>query len=109
MNITHSMETVELADDITSAESLLTRHDERKIEIEAREEIFGSIIATGQQMIESGRYSTEEVGHKLMFYSGYYSVVSDRYDCAVCLFICLFDYFYFNLVDNRKAGVLVGR
>ena len=64
MDVTHSMETGELADDITSAELLLTRHDERKVEIEAREELFGSITSIGQQMIELGHHATEEVGNK---------------------------------------------
>lgn len=55
------MEIVDTVDDIPSVESLLIAHDERKKEIEAREEMFGSVIAQGEEMIESGHHSSEEV------------------------------------------------
>ena len=55
------MEVVDVVDDITTVESLLLAHDERKKEIEAREEMFGSVIAKGEEMIESGHHCSEEV------------------------------------------------
>jgi hypothetical protein len=55
------MEIVDVVDDIQSVESLLIAHDERKKEIEAREEMFSSVIAEGEQMIDSGHRSSEEV------------------------------------------------
>ena len=65
------METEQVADDITSAECLLSRHDERKAEIESREETFGLLIANGKSMIENKHYSAEDVRkwlHKEIYY-----------------------------------------
>ena len=61
--IFNSMEIVDIVDDIPSVESLLIAHDERKKEIEAREEMFGKVIAQGEEMIESGHHCSEEVQH----------------------------------------------
>ena len=72
------MEIVDIVDDIPSVESLLIAHDERKKEIEAREEMFCSVIAQGEQMIESGHHSSEEVNipnDTILFHSiPYYTV-----------------------------------
>ena len=59
--IFNSMEVVDIVDDIPSVESLLIAHDGRKKEIEAREEVFGNVIAQGEEMIESGHHCSEEV------------------------------------------------
>ena len=55
------MEIVDVVDDIQSVESLLLAHHERKKEIEAREEMFSCVIAQGEQMVDSGHISSEEV------------------------------------------------
>ena len=63
-----SMEIVDIVDDIPSVESLLIAHDERKKEIEAREEMFGIVIAQGEEMIETAHHSSEEVLYRTVPY-----------------------------------------
>ena len=55
------MEIFDVVDDISTVEALLLAHDERKKEIEAREEMFGNVISQGEEMIESGHDSSDEV------------------------------------------------
>lgn len=57
----HSMETFDAMDDISSVESLLIIHDERKKEIEAREDLFSDVIAQGEEMIQAEHQCSDEV------------------------------------------------
>ena len=110
MDIAHSMEPEELADDIMSAESLLTRHDERKIEIEAREEMFSSIIANGQEMIETGHHSTEEVMYLFLRIRAINSwlTLSSSWDICLLTLYCLTG-LYFTLSNARWFCLSVGK
>ena len=99
------MEVVDVIDDIPSIEALLIAHDEKKKEIEAREEVFGSVIAQGEEMIESGHHSSEEVRfcillvHPTIPYSGVASSIIGGgvifiYSCSALLISFEIDCFY---------------
>lgn len=52
----------ELARDLPGAEFQLTRHKERKAEIDSRKDQFQKFQQTGQALINSGHFLSGEVG-----------------------------------------------
>eukprot|EP00117_Sycon_ciliatum_P010415 scpid4432/ scgid12327/ Spectrin alpha chain, brain; Alpha-II spectrin; Fodrin alpha chain; Spectrin, non-erythroid alpha chain len=55
----------ELAKDVPGAEALLERHQERKGEIDAREDIFRSTNQFGQSLVAAQHYANDEIREKL--------------------------------------------
>ena len=49
--------------DVGDAEVLLRRIDEHRSEMDAREEGFNKVMETGERMIDSGHFATDEVSH----------------------------------------------
>uniref|UniRef100_A0A7N8XDQ8 Spectrin alpha chain, non-erythrocytic 1 n=1 Tax=Mastacembelus armatus TaxID=205130 RepID=A0A7N8XDQ8_9TELE len=55
----------ELANDVAGAEALLDRHQEHKGEIDAHEDSFRATDESGQTLLNTGHYASEEVKEKL--------------------------------------------
>lgn len=55
----------ELANDVAGAEALLDRHQEHKGEIDAHEDSFKSADESGQALLATGHYASDEVREKL--------------------------------------------
>ncbi|XP_051167041.1 spectrin alpha chain [Leptopilina boulardi] len=55
----------ELASDVTGAEALLERHQEHRMEIDARAGTFQSFDLFGQQLLQSSHYASLEIQEKL--------------------------------------------
>jgi len=55
----------ELAKDVPGAETLISRHNEYKSEIDAREEAFEKFYRTGQGLIEQGHFLAKEIEDKI--------------------------------------------
>ncbi len=47
--------------DVSSAQMLQERHNQLKAEIDAREDNFSSVVATGRGMIANGHFASQEV------------------------------------------------
>lgn len=56
----------ELAKDVNGAEALLECHAEHKSEIDAREDSFRATAESGQILLDSGHYASDEVKEKLI-------------------------------------------
>eukprot|EP00117_Sycon_ciliatum_P044800 scpid11950/ scgid32267/ Spectrin alpha chain, brain; Fodrin alpha chain; Spectrin, non-erythroid alpha chain len=52
---------IELANNLTSAESVLETHQEQKGEIDTRQSVFEEVLAFGKNLVTSGHYASEEV------------------------------------------------
>ncbi len=52
----------EVVRDVSSAQMLQERHNQLKAEIDAREENFSSVVATGRGLIDGGHFASQEVG-----------------------------------------------
>ncbi|KAH0952782.1 hypothetical protein HN011_011760 [Eciton burchellii] len=55
----------ELASDVTGAEALLERHQEHRMEIDARASTFQTFELFGQQLLQSSHYASVEIMEKL--------------------------------------------
>ncbi|XP_032452714.1 spectrin alpha chain isoform X2 [Nasonia vitripennis] len=55
----------ELANDVTGAEALLERHQEHRMEIDARVGTFQAFELFGQQLLQSNHYASVEIQEKL--------------------------------------------
>lgn len=55
------MKTEEKVRDVASAQMLKAEHEQLKAEIEAREGTFGTIVNSGEEMIDGGHYAHDEV------------------------------------------------
>lgn len=55
----------ELASDVTGAEALLERHQEHRMEIDARAGTFQAFELFGQQLLQSSHYASVEIQEKL--------------------------------------------
>ncbi len=55
------MQTEEPVRDVASVDSLQKRHEGMKSEIDAREELFASVVESGRAMIQAGHYDSNEV------------------------------------------------
>lgn len=55
----------ELAHDITSAEALLERHSEHKVEIEARKGTFNNFENYGNSLLDRGHYASDEIKERM--------------------------------------------
>ncbi|XP_014210997.1 spectrin alpha chain isoform X2 [Copidosoma floridanum] len=55
----------ELASDVTGAEALLERHQEHRMEIDARAGTFQAFELFGQQLLQSNHYASVEIQEKL--------------------------------------------
>ncbi|EZA49654.1 hypothetical protein DMN91_005852 [Ooceraea biroi] len=55
----------ELASDVTGAEALLERHQEHRMEIDARASTFQTFEMFGQQLLQSSHYASVEIMEKL--------------------------------------------
>jgi spectrin beta len=55
----------ELAKDVPGAETLISRHNEYKSEIDTREEAFEKFYRTGQGLIEQGHFLAKEIEDKI--------------------------------------------
>ena len=47
--------------DVSSVQMLQEQHNQLKAEIDAREDNFSSVVATGRGMIENGHFASQEV------------------------------------------------
>lgn len=47
--------------DVSGADLLRTRHEEIRAEIEARQDMFDTVLKSGEQLIENKHYASEEV------------------------------------------------
>ncbi len=55
------MQTEEPVRDVASVDSLQKRHEGMKSEIDAREELFASVVESGRAMIQASHYDSNEV------------------------------------------------
>ena len=55
----------ELAKDVTGAEALLERHQEHRMEIDARSPTFKAFEAFGTQLVQKKHYADKEVVEKM--------------------------------------------
>ncbi|KAK7068042.1 Spectrin beta chain, non-erythrocytic 5 [Halocaridina rubra] len=59
------MKTQEKVRDAASAQALRTEHERIKAEIEAREDVFSSVVEAGRNMIEDQHYASVEVEERV--------------------------------------------
>ena len=52
----------DLAQDVSGAEALITRHKEHKAEIDTKMDAFTRFTETGQALITQGHFLSDEVG-----------------------------------------------
>ena len=52
--------------DVNGADMLRQRHEEIRAEIEARQDTFEEVIATGEALIKNEHYASDEVGLKVI-------------------------------------------
>ena len=55
--------------DVADAEVLLTRVEEYRLEMDAREENFNQVMETGEKMIESGHFAADEVSFSYLVFA----------------------------------------
>lgn len=51
--------------DVNSVDLVRTRHEELRAEIETRQDTFGTVIRTGQEMVENDHYAKAEVSVRI--------------------------------------------
>ena len=90
----------ELAKDVTEAEDMLKKHQEYKVEVEARDGSFKSVRQFGQDLVSKNHFATGEILSKLTSLeesqSGLLTAWQERqellqqsYELQVCVCVCV--------------------
>ena len=74
--MTTVISTEEPADTVSLAEALLARHNERKAELDTREESMNQITRSGMRLVQHGHYANSEVEKSIIDCGAIFSCVS---------------------------------
>ena len=59
------MKADELAKDVSGAEAILARHNDRKSQIDAHEESYHSTVQLGESLIQTGHHAEQDIQDKV--------------------------------------------
>ena len=78
------MKAQEKVRDAASAQALKTEHDRLKLEIEAREDVFSSVVEDGKAMVDDDHYASVDVQERVAKVRVWRAGEGSRGACVVC-------------------------
>lgn len=89
--------------DVNGADMLRQRHEEIRAEIEARQDTFASVIATGQALIANDHYAKDEVCQILSLHIMMGICLSQN---AICVYKILVGIFFLSCIWKTQTAQL---